>query len=210
MHAWQGTSLEGCNKKGPQDCVPDQATSVGQAVAGFGVSALSFLTLWAAPGMEPGEVRRPADVAGAASAYFGLSAAVMAVSVGAYWWLQHLPFWHFHTRTAVCLEGKIACMPSCAFICLALRAHCAGMAAKCGALAPPVVMCICCVSFQTTLLQAARAVAWHAGDLKGEEGLQGGAGEAVVSEQVGRMLSPPCCILESWVPQKSATMWQQA
>ncbi|CAL8462012.1 g1543 [Coccomyxa elongata] len=84
-----------------------QATSVGQAVAGFGVSVLSFLTLWAAPGMEPGEVRRPKDVAGAATAYFGLSAAVMAVSVGGYWWLQHLPFWHFHTRTAVCWEEDL-------------------------------------------------------------------------------------------------------
>lgn len=88
-----------------------QATSVGQAVAGFGVSVLSFLTLWAAPGMEPGEVRRPADVAGAATAYFGLSATVMAVSVGGYWWLQHLPFWHFHTRAAISWEGNCACMP---------------------------------------------------------------------------------------------------
>lgn len=65
--------------------------------------------------MEPGEVRRPTDVAGAATAYFGLSAAVMAVSVGGYWWLQHLPFWHFHTRTAVCWEGASACMTVCDF-----------------------------------------------------------------------------------------------
>ncbi len=82
-----------------------QATSVGQAVAGFGVSVLSFLTLWAAPSGEHGEVRRPADVAGAAFAYFGLSAAVVAASVAGYWWLQRLPFWHYYTRTADGREG---------------------------------------------------------------------------------------------------------
>ena len=78
---------------------------MGQAVAGFGVSVLSFLTLWAAPSGKHGEVRRPADVAGAAFAYFGLSAAVVAASVAGYWGLQQLPFWHFYTRTADGREG---------------------------------------------------------------------------------------------------------
>ena len=47
-------------------CRAVQATSVGQAVAGFGVSVLSFLTIWAAPARHRGEVRTPADVATAA------------------------------------------------------------------------------------------------------------------------------------------------
>ena len=87
-----------------------QATSVGQAVAGFGVSVLSFLTLWAAPSTEHGEVRRPTDVAGAAFAYFGLSAAVVAASVAGYWWLQELPFWHHYTRAADGRPGAHKCL----------------------------------------------------------------------------------------------------
>lgn len=87
---------------------------MGQAVAGAGVSVLAFLTLWAAPGTEPGEVRRPADVARAAFLYFGLSAAVMAASVAGYWWLQRLPFWQYYTRAADGREGartKYFCAP---------------------------------------------------------------------------------------------------
>lgn len=82
---------------------------MGQAVAGFGVSVLSFLTLWAAPPSEHGEVRHPKDVAGPAFAYFGLSAAVVAASVAGYWWLQRLPFWHHYTRTAAGWTGAHKC-----------------------------------------------------------------------------------------------------
>lgn len=74
-----------------------QATSVGQAVAGFGVSVLSFGTIWAAPGLQPGEVRAPADVAWSAFAYFCVSAIVIAASAAGYWVLQHSPFWHHYT-----------------------------------------------------------------------------------------------------------------
>ena len=93
-----------------------QATSVGQAVAGFGVSVLSFGTIWAAPARHRGEVRTPADVATAACAYFGLSAAVVAASAAGYWVLQHLPFWHHHCASA---RGAGTPLLSCFFhICL--------------------------------------------------------------------------------------------
>ena len=76
-----------------------QATSVGQAVAGFAVSVLSFLTTWAALVPEPGEERGPRDVAVTAFAYFGLSAAVVAASMAGYWMLQFVPFWLHYTSS---------------------------------------------------------------------------------------------------------------
>ncbi len=76
-----------------------QATSVGQAVAGFAVSVLSFITTWAALVPEPGQERSPADVAVTAFAYFTLSAAVIVASVAGYFLLQYLPFWLHHTSS---------------------------------------------------------------------------------------------------------------
>ena len=76
-----------------------QATSVGQAVAGVAVSVLSFCTTWAAPVPESGQEKGPADVAGTAFAYFGLSAAVIVASGAGYWMLQFLPFWLHHTSS---------------------------------------------------------------------------------------------------------------
>ncbi len=76
-----------------------QATSVGQAVAGFAVSVLSFLTTWAALVPEPGEERGPRDVAMTAFAYFGLSAAVVVASMAGYWMLQLIPFWLHYTSS---------------------------------------------------------------------------------------------------------------
>ena len=76
-----------------------QATSVGQAVAGFAVSVLSFITTWAALVPDPGQERSPADVAVTAFAYFTLSAAVIVASVAGYFLLQYLPFWLHHTSS---------------------------------------------------------------------------------------------------------------
>ena len=76
-----------------------QATSVGQAVAGFAVSVLSFLTTWAALVPKPGEERGPGDVAATAFAYFGLSAAVVVASMAGYWLLQLIPFWLHYTSS---------------------------------------------------------------------------------------------------------------
>lgn len=76
-----------------------QATSVGQAIAGFAVSILSFLTTWAALVPEPGDERSPGDVAVMAFAYFGLSAAVVVASMAGYWLLQHIPFWLHYTSS---------------------------------------------------------------------------------------------------------------
>ena len=76
-----------------------QATSVGQAVAGFAVSVLSFITTWAALVPKPGQERSPADVAITAFAYFTLSAAVIVASVAGYFLLQYLPFWLHHTSS---------------------------------------------------------------------------------------------------------------
>jgi hypothetical protein len=75
-----------------------QATTVGQAVAGFGVSVLSFVTIWAAPDLEPGEIRRPEDVAKSALSYFSVSALVIAASIAGYLVLQRLTFWQHYTR----------------------------------------------------------------------------------------------------------------
>lgn len=82
-----------------QSPLAPQATSVGQAVAGFAVSVLSFLTTWAALVPEPGEERGPRDVAVTAFAYFGLSAAVVVASMAGYWMLQLIPFWLRHTSS---------------------------------------------------------------------------------------------------------------
>lgn len=76
-----------------------QATSVGQAIAGFAVSVLSFVTTWAALVPEPGEERGATDVANTAFAYFALSAAVIVASGAGYWMLQFLPFWLHHTSS---------------------------------------------------------------------------------------------------------------
>ena len=76
-----------------------QATSVGQAVAGFAVSVLSFITTWAAWVPEPGQERGPGDVAATAAAYFALSAAVVVASGAGYWMLLYLPFWLHHTSS---------------------------------------------------------------------------------------------------------------
>lgn len=78
-------------------CPVLQATSVGQAVAGVAVSVLSFCTTWAAPVPRGGQEKGPADIAGTAFAYFGLSAAVIVASGAGYWMLQFLPFWLHHT-----------------------------------------------------------------------------------------------------------------
>ena len=72
---------------------------MGQAVAGVAVSVLSFCTTWAAPVPEGGQEKGPADVAGTAFAYFGLSAAVIVASGAGYWMLQFLPFWLHHTSS---------------------------------------------------------------------------------------------------------------
>ena len=72
---------------------------MGQAVAGFAVSVLSFLTTWAALVPEPGEERGPGDVAVTAFAYFGLSAAVVVASMAGYWLLQLIPFWLHYTSS---------------------------------------------------------------------------------------------------------------
>ena len=72
---------------------------MGQAVAGFAVSVLSFLTTWAALVPEPGEERGPRDVAVTAFAYFGLSAAVVVASMAGYWMLQLIPFWLHYTAS---------------------------------------------------------------------------------------------------------------
>ena len=81
---------------------------MGQGVAGFGVSVLSFITIWWAPSPASGEARTPADVAAAACAYFGVSAAVIAAGVAGYWALQRLPFWRHHARAALMAAGEAA------------------------------------------------------------------------------------------------------
>ena len=76
-----------------------QATSVGQAIAGFAVSVLSFITTWAAWVPEPGQERGPGDVAATAAVYFAFSAAVVVASSAGYWMLLYLPFWLHHTSS---------------------------------------------------------------------------------------------------------------
>lgn len=82
---------------------------MGQGVAGFGVSVLSFVTIWWAPSAASGEVRTPADVATAACAYFGVSATVIAASVVGFWALQRLPLWRHYSRAALMAAGEAAC-----------------------------------------------------------------------------------------------------
>ena len=84
---------------------------MGQGVAGFGVSVLSFVTIWWAPSSESGEVRTPGDVATAACAYFGVSAAVIAASIAGYWALQRLPLWRHYSRAASMAAGETALLP---------------------------------------------------------------------------------------------------
>ena len=78
------------------------------AVSGFGVSALSFATVWATPSDASMAPRTPAQVAPAATAYFALSAALTAAAIGAYYALDYLPYWQHHS--AASLAGTRACM----------------------------------------------------------------------------------------------------
>lgn len=84
-----------------------QAASVGMAVSGFGVSALSFVTVWATPSDASMAPRTPAQVAPAATAYFAVSAALTAAAIGAYFALNYLPYWRHHS--AASLAGTHAC-----------------------------------------------------------------------------------------------------
>lgn len=84
-----------------------QAASVGMAVSGFGVSALSFATVWATPSDASMAPRTPAQVAPAATAYFAVSAALTAAAIGAYFALDYLPYWRHHS--AASLAGTRAC-----------------------------------------------------------------------------------------------------
>lgn len=86
------------------------------AVSGFGVSALSFATVWATPSGGSIAPRTPADVAPAATAYFGVSAALTAAAVGGYAALGFLPYWRHHsasslTGTCCSLCSAHACTP---------------------------------------------------------------------------------------------------
>ena len=109
-----------------------QATSVGQAVAGFAVSVLSFITTWAALVPESGQERSPADVAVTAFAYFTLSAAVVVASIAGYFLLQYLPFWLHHTSShsghgvlimSLCLISASSCRIRKSHLCFRFCRH---------------------------------------------------------------------------------------
>ncbi|KAK9838449.1 hypothetical protein WJX81_000010 [Elliptochloris bilobata] len=78
-----------------------QAASVGMAVSGFGVSALSFGTVWATPSDASTAPRTPVEVAPTATAYFGVSAALTAAAVGGYAALGFLPYWRHHSAASL-------------------------------------------------------------------------------------------------------------
>ena len=85
------------------------------AVSGFGVSALSFATVWVTPSGGSIAPRTPADVAPAATAYFGVSAALTAAAVGGYVALGFLPYWRHHSASSLagtcCSHSAHACIP---------------------------------------------------------------------------------------------------
>lgn len=85
------------------------------AVSGFGVSALSFATVWATPSGGSIAPRTPADVAPAATAYFGVSAALTAAAVGGYIALGFLPYWRHHSASSLagtcCSHSAHVCAP---------------------------------------------------------------------------------------------------
>ncbi|KAK9819625.1 hypothetical protein WJX72_000372 [[Myrmecia] bisecta] len=73
-----------------------QAVVMGQAIAGLGVSLLSFGSTWATPETEV--TPTPAAVAPAAFAYFVSSAVVLVVAIAGCLVLNRLPFAMYHAR----------------------------------------------------------------------------------------------------------------
>eukprot|EP00884_Botryococcus_braunii_P019606 jgi/Botrbrau1/6329/Bobra.0339s0036.1 len=70
-----------------------QAVTIGMAVAGLAVSALSGITLWAGAGATSAPTA--ADLRAEAIAYFAGSAVVVAIALCGYHLLRLLPFWRF-------------------------------------------------------------------------------------------------------------------
>ncbi len=72
-------------------------------MAGLGVAAASFVTIWAAPVAR--QSATPAHVSGPAQAYFAIATAVNIVGAAAYLYMWQLPY----VRSQVPLPGRGEC-----------------------------------------------------------------------------------------------------